>query len=386
MAAAAAPPPASARGVRLRAALLGILVAAGLALAGPAPGAAAPPATGTPVLGSALLMPEQIVAWYAATGITPTSPVPVPELAARFIDEGAAQGVRGDIAFAQSMLETGYLRFGGIVQPSDLNFSGLGACDSCPSGLAFPTAQLGVRAQIQHLYAYAAAGAVPTVLARPLADVRFARVQPAGRAPLWDHMGNGNWATGPDYARKVLTIWRAMLAHAGLPEPPPRPAGGTPDLGVLVSPDGAARLSGWRVRAGTVAEGVSLLGAPSSLLRRRSVCLVRWDALGAAVLARGGAHPCATGTATMRWSRLSGPGWHTARGLAPGDPVSRLRALYPRARAAGSSWRLVAGREPGVHRPVTRLRAEVADGVVRALWVYPSAQPPLARARDGVAQ
>ena len=338
------------------------------------------------MLGSSLVTPDQIVAWYASTGVVPASPAPIPELASRFIDEGAAQGVRGDIAFAQSMLETGYLRFGGLVKPTDLNFSGLGACDSCSGGLAFPSAQAGIRAQIQHLYAYAAAGADPAVLARPLADARFARVQPPGRAALWEQMGNGNWATGPDYAQKVLRVWRLMLAHAGVAEPPPRPAGGTPDLAVLVSPDGAARLSGWRARAGTIAEGVSLLGAPSSLLRRGGVCLLRWDALGAAVLARGGAHPCATGTATMRWSRLSGPGWHTDRGLAPGDPVAGLRTLDPRARAIGGSWRLVAGREPGVRQPVNRLRAEVADGVVRALWVYPSAQPPSALAREGAAQ
>lgn len=129
------------------------LAALAVGLGIPAPGAAAPPVTGTPVLGASLLTAEQMTAWYAAAGIVPASPVPVAELAARFADEGAAQGVRADIAFAQAMLETGYLRFGGIVQPADLNFSGLGACDSCPRGLAFPSAELGVRAQIQHLYA-----------------------------------------------------------------------------------------------------------------------------------------------------------------------------------------------------------------------------------------
>ena len=339
----------------------------------PALATAAPPASGTPVLGSSLLSPEQITAWYASTGVTSVSPVPVPELAARFIDEGASQGVRGDIAFAQSMLETGYLRYGGLVRPTDLNFSGLGACDSCSRGLTFTSAELGVRAQIQHLYAYAAAGADPAVLARPLADVRFARVQPAGRAALWEQMGNGNWATGPDYARKVLTIRRAMLAFSGVPVPAPQAAGGTPDLEVVVSPDGAARLAGWRARRATVAEGIAVLGAPSSVTRGRgAVCLMRWDALGAAVQMRGGSAPCAAGTATMRWTRLSGAGWHTNRGLAPGDALSRLRALYPRARAVGGSWRLVTGRDTTTRRAVPRLRAEVAGGLVRALWVYPS--------------
>ena len=180
------------------------------------------------------------------------------------------------------MLETGYLRYGGIVKPEDLNFSGLGACDACPRGLAFPSAALGVRAQIQHLYAYAAPGATPASLVRPLADVRFARVQPTGRAALWETMGNGNWATGPDYARKVLTLWRGMLTWSGVREPAPRPAGVAPVQTLLVAPDGAARLAGWRTRREPLAEGVRILGAPTSLTRGRGVCLVRWDALGAA--------------------------------------------------------------------------------------------------------
>ena len=281
--------------------------------------------------------------------------------------------MRGDIAFAQTMLETGYLRFGGIVKPTDLNFSGLGACDSCPRGLAFPSAELGVRAQIQHLYAYAAAGADPAVLARPLADIRFTNVRPYGKAALWEQMGNGNWATGPDYATKVLTVWYAMLASAGIPVPAPQDAGGTPDLRVLVSPNGAARLAGWAPRRTALADGIATLGAPSKITPSGRVCLVRWEALGAATLVSGGGDPCTAGTAKMLWSRLGGTGWHTDRGLKPGDTLARLRALYPRARATAGRWNLVTGAEKGKRRPVPRLRAEMAGGTVRALWVYPSA-------------
>ena len=179
---------------------------------------AGPPAAspGTPVLGSSALSADQLAAWYAASGVRPRAPSRSRTSPACFIDEGAAQGVRGDIAFAQSMLETGYLRFGGIVKPEDLNFSGLGACDSCPRGPGLPErrarrpgpdpAPLRVRRR---------RAPTPAALVRPLADARFARVQPAGRAALWEAMGNGNWATGPDYARKVLTLWRGMLDVGG---------------------------------------------------------------------------------------------------------------------------------------------------------------------------
>jgi hypothetical protein len=197
-------------------------------------------------------------------------------------------------------------------------------------------------------------------------------------------MGNGNWATGSDYARKVLTLWRGMLTWAGGREPAPRRAG-TPPLRLLVAPDGAARLAGWRARRETLADGVRLLGAPTSLTRgggrsarltERS-CLVRWDALGAAALVRGVPRPC-DATSSVRWIRLTGPGWRTTRGLAPGEPLTRLRTLYPRARRTGAtSWRLVAGRDDRHRKPVTRLRAEVGpDGLVRALRVDPAPVVP----------
>ena len=42
------------------------------------------------------------------------------------------------VAFAQSILETGYFSFpgGGQLVPSDNNFAGIGACDSCAAGWA----------------------------------------------------------------------------------------------------------------------------------------------------------------------------------------------------------------------------------------------------------
>jgi hypothetical protein len=103
------------------------------------------------------------------------------------------------------------------------------------------------------------------------------------------------------------------------------------------------------------------------------VCLVRWDALAATALVRGAAHPCDAASA-VRWIRLTGTGWRTAKGLATGEPLTRLRTLYPGARRAGAtSWRLVAGRDDRHRRPVTRLRAEVGpDGIVRSLRVYPA--------------
>ena len=61
-----------------------------------------------------------------------------------------------------------------------------------------------------------------------------------------------------DRARKVLTLWREMLAWAGAREPAPRPAGVAPALRLLVAPDGAVRLAGWRTRREPLADGVRI--------------------------------------------------------------------------------------------------------------------------------
>lgn len=347
--------------------LVGIVVAALALLLAPLASAAVPHQVdgGTPVLGESLLDADQIEAWYEGLGITPRSPTSVRQLAELFLDEGGAQGVRGDIAFAQSMLETGYLRFGGQVRPSDHNFSGLGACDACPRGLAFDDPQLGVRAQIQHLYAYAAPDASPEGLARPLADIRFDLVQPRGRAASWEQMGDGNWATDRGYADKVLGIWRAMLSSAGVEEP----ATIAPTLRVLAASGGGARLAGWALRRHPLAVGQRRLGAPTSRRVARGGCLVRWPELRAAALLVDEAETCQGDEGSVRWARVAGSRWQTQRGLAPGDALSRLRELYPRTRRRGGRWWLVSGRDPGSSRRVARLSAEVRGGKVRALWV-----------------
>lgn len=327
-------------------------------------GSAQTPTGGTPVLGPALLNAAQLADWYRSTGIVSRSPTDIDTLARMFIDEGAAQGVRGDIAFAQSMLETGHLRYGGQVLPSDHNFSGLGACDSCRRGLAFPDPLTGVRAQIQHLWAYASPAARADATARPNVDVRFHLVQPPGRSPLWEQMGGGNWATDPDYAGKVLTIYGAMLRRAGLAADAARVVTAPPDRPVVrvvrASPNGAVHIGAWAPHR-TGADGASaLLGPSTQTTTRPAGCLSRWANHGVILLTRG---RCDLAGATIGWVRLTA-GWRTARGLAVGDSRATLRRLYPRAKRVGATYRLVVGRSGS--RPVVRLSAEVRNGRVRA--------------------
>ena len=76
----------------------------------------------------------------------------ITQVAQYYIEEAAAEGVNSDVAFAQMCLETGYLNFGGLVQPEFHNYCGLGAMDAEHPGEQFETEQLGVRAHIQHLH------------------------------------------------------------------------------------------------------------------------------------------------------------------------------------------------------------------------------------------
>lgn len=162
-----------------------------------------------------------IVAWVNTR--TPRPPgnyaatVPLDTLAQIYIEEGAAEGVTGDVAFAQSIVETGWFRFSGSVPASFNNFDGIGAADTSPSPAQFPDARTGVRAQIQHLRADADPSATSCTvppLRNPCVDPRFNLVMPKGRAPTWNQFGNGVWATASTYSTSILALYTELLAFS----------------------------------------------------------------------------------------------------------------------------------------------------------------------------
>lgn len=108
-----------------------------------------------------------------------------------FLEEGEKEGVRGDGAFCQSLIETGYFRFGGDVRPGQHNYAGLGAVGGVP-GLSFADDRTGIRAQIQHLKAYASAAP----LQQECVDPRYGYVS-KGCAPTFEQL-SGKWAV-PGY-------------------------------------------------------------------------------------------------------------------------------------------------------------------------------------------
>jgi hypothetical protein len=128
-----------------------------------------------------------------------------PDLPKLYIEESALEGVNHNIAFSQMCLETGYLNFGGDVEPSQNNFCGLGTTGGGVKGASFPDARTGVKAHVQHLKAYASEDPVVP----PVVDPRFNLIQ-RGIAPTVADL-SGRWATEQSYGSKILSIQRRLL-------------------------------------------------------------------------------------------------------------------------------------------------------------------------------
>jgi len=179
----------------------------------------------SPILGPSRLSAKQMADYVNAQHYTTHITVPIEVLAQIYLDEGARTGVRGDVAFAQSILETG-----GFANPgsaaSNNNFAGIGWCDSCKHGFDFPDAKTGVRAQLQLLRIYVdpkfpEATYTDEILLPGTLTLGF-----RGKVQTWWDLW-GTWATGAFYGQRVYDIYERMVTfaqtdppHAPVPPPP----------------------------------------------------------------------------------------------------------------------------------------------------------------------
>ena len=115
-----------------------------------------------------------------------------------YYEECLAEGVKPEVAFAQSMLETGFLKFGGDVLPNQYNFAGLGATGNGVHGNSFSSVRIGIRAHIQHLKCYASTAP----LNQEKVDPRWSDSL-RGKAPTVEKL-QGTWATSTTYASSLL--------------------------------------------------------------------------------------------------------------------------------------------------------------------------------------
>ena len=158
-----------------------------------------------PIMGSTNTTVAQMVRYYRANATYPAfyknSDAPTIEAFCQiYYDEARAEGVKPEVAFAQAMNETGFLRFGGDVSITQYNFAGLGATGGGVSGNVFPNVRTGVRAQIQHLKAYASNEG----LKNACVDQRFKYVT-RGTCPYVEWLGiqenpkHVGWAAAKNY-------------------------------------------------------------------------------------------------------------------------------------------------------------------------------------------
>lgn len=176
----------------------------------------APAETDILIRGQSVLNADQLQALMLENN--PNAPRELPALYLRI---GAEYGIRGDIAFCQAAKETGWWKYGGLVQPYQNNYCGLSATGQAATGLEdlrgadpdrvrlengvhgaiFQTPEAGVEAHIQHLYAYACREPLPD--GKSLLDPRYILIT-RGIAPLWSDL-NGRWAVpGIGYGESIL--------------------------------------------------------------------------------------------------------------------------------------------------------------------------------------
>ncbi len=167
---------------------------------------------------------------YPELGFTPF-PEDIAEL---YLEIGAKYNIRGDLAFAQALKETGYFQFYGSVQSFQNNFCGLGASGIENTGeealngvdpgramyipglhgLTFMTVEDGVEAHIQHLYAYTTKKDIPAGC--ELVDPRFNYVK-RGVAQRWIDL-NGRWAVpGNGYGESIIDDYWMPAVEDELP-------------------------------------------------------------------------------------------------------------------------------------------------------------------------
>ena len=141
----------------------------------------------------------------------------IDEFCKTLISEASFEGVRPEVLFAQVMIETGWLRFGGNVSAGQCNFGGLGSTDSGVAGASFDSVGIGLRdvrtgilAQVQHLKAYASTDP----LRGDCVDPRFSMVK-RGSAQYLTKL-NGKWAVpGEGYGEHIASIARELSCYVG---------------------------------------------------------------------------------------------------------------------------------------------------------------------------
>lgn len=196
------------------------------------------------IAGKAVATAAQMVAYIKAK--RPGVEQSVIDMIPLYLTEGKTEGIAGDIAFAQSCIETGNFAFPAetcAVTLAQNNFAMMGVTSTFAKGESFDTPQIGIRAQIQHLKAYANTEA----LVGACVDPRFEYVA-RGSAPYVEWLGQPEnpqgkgWATAKGYGDRILAVLAEIRGTKAPTEG--KPVADTLAVGDLVTMQGGAPVYG----------------------------------------------------------------------------------------------------------------------------------------------
>lgn len=172
-----------------------------------------------PIMGESAVTVQEMVDYFNASGkaypseqLSRGGADSIETFCQMYYDEASAEDVRPEVAFAQTMKETGFLQYGGDASIEQFNFAGLGTTGGGVPGNSYPDVQTGIRAQIQHLKAYA----TTDPLAQECVDDRYEYVK-KGAAPYVEWLGQQEnpeglgWATGDNYGYDIVNMIKDMM-------------------------------------------------------------------------------------------------------------------------------------------------------------------------------
>lgn len=191
------------------------------------------------ILGTSSTTVHQMVMYFMANASYPTyytrntDVKSIEDFCQLYMDECQRLGIRTEVAFCQAMKETNFLRFTGDVNISQYNFAGLGATGNNESGATFRSIKEGIRAQVQHLAAYANPNITKGIIESAqevvknnngtsstvniqCVDPRFALVT-KGSAPYVEWLGTkenpmgSGWATAEGYGYSIINDYMNKL-------------------------------------------------------------------------------------------------------------------------------------------------------------------------------
>lgn len=167
-----------------------------------------------PIMGISDISVSQMVSYfnensgdYPAETLGEGGASSIEEFCQIYYEEAEKEGVRAEVAFAQTMKETGWLKYGGDAEIEQYNFAGIGTTGGGTPGNSFADVRTGVRAQIQHLKAYA----TEETLNETCVDERYDYVS-KGSAPYVEWLGQQEnpagcgWATGKNYGYDIVEM------------------------------------------------------------------------------------------------------------------------------------------------------------------------------------